>query len=322
MTNATVCATLRLSVDAIQGSSDRVRSLIELLALGRDVPRVDLDGALDELLGAGRRLRDALADGSRRIGASEEQPAWTTASEMRTIIERVAGRLELAGRLETLVQELGTARIVERVDARRRRLESLRSAARAALAGADPALVGTLVWPPDQRDSWTRWVLSLEDPEATRALDAMSASVPALGELLTALTAAQWDYAAVSAPRGAEAAGEAITPIPTYPSAPASEPVPTPPPAAFEAAPAPWQDPPQPAMAESSVWAPAERGGGEAVGQQADGPTGAALPIDAMLGTTGQDHAGSGATSEPDASLGERAAESWVAQWRRNRMSW
>jgi hypothetical protein len=45
MTNATVCATLRLSGDTIQGSCDRVRSLVELLAAGRDVPRADIDGA-------------------------------------------------------------------------------------------------------------------------------------------------------------------------------------------------------------------------------------------------------------------------------------
>ena len=84
MTNATVCATLRLSGDTIQGSCDRVRSLVELLAVGRDVPRADIDGALEELVGAGRRLRDAVAEGSRRLGAAEEQPTWTTASEMRS----------------------------------------------------------------------------------------------------------------------------------------------------------------------------------------------------------------------------------------------
>jgi hypothetical protein len=72
---------------------------------------------------------------------------------------------------------------------------------------------------------------------------------------------------------------------------------------------------------ESPVWAQAEDHAGDAFAKQPDGPTGATLPLDAMLGTVGQDHAGAGSATD-NASLEEQAAESWVAQWRRNRLTW
>lgn len=184
---------------ALDGARAALVQLVERLAAAKPVARQEVDQSLDGAIRSGAELRQLVENAAAFLMV--DRPEWSGRAELSKTLEDLRTKLDdprqrrVATHLLNMARELKHGKILEKVQARRRRLEELRSGALEAAEAADPVAVGErLKWPDSPEPSWVLWFLSLEDPDASEAHDALMEVLPVVGEFVTSLGLGNWTY--------------------------------------------------------------------------------------------------------------------------------
>ncbi|MCC6664988.1 MAG: hypothetical protein IT375_14645 [Polyangiaceae bacterium] len=169
----------------------RLSTICEQLAIAVEVPRSEIDAAIEQAIQAGRQLREAVW---RAAGAlNSERPSWSDPDALQKVVSQLSQQLETLARegdrerLQLLANELRNGVITNTKPTRRSRLETMRTRA---VSEVNDALQGnspTLPWPPTPVESLVRWFA------ADDIVQTIQATLPEFGEFLAMLEPDWWD---------------------------------------------------------------------------------------------------------------------------------
>lgn len=182
---------LRDLAAAAKAAGLQLATVCDRLAIAVEVPRGEIDRAVEQALHAGRSLREALWRAATLVAA--ERPAWSDEESLSAAIETFSDRLQRLAkegdreRLRALATELRGGAIVDPKAARREHLERLRATA---LGEVEKALEGDaprLPWPAESVDSVVAWLA-----EQDGVVEMLSPVLPALASFVTILDGMWW----------------------------------------------------------------------------------------------------------------------------------
>jgi hypothetical protein len=183
---------LREMVETAAAAGERLVSIVDLLAIALEVPRSEIDRAVEDAVNAGRRLREALGRAAEQTGA--ERPSWADARALSSLVQTLADGLDRLARegdrekLQALADELRRGVVTCEKVARRERLEKMRARAAKEVDGALQEDVLKLPWPAGAVESLVLWLASQDDGLQAQ----ISAELPELAEFLAFVDAASW----------------------------------------------------------------------------------------------------------------------------------
>lgn len=203
-------------------AGDALAAVCEQLAVAIEVPRATIDRAVEDVLTAGRALREVILQGCDV--ANERPRQWATQDELLRVVDDLSSRLQAMAkeddgkRLRALADELRDGTLIDTKSMRRQRLEQMRSLALDEVMGA-AAKSPVLPWPAEPVPSVVRWLA--EDEQAVEQLKSL---LPAVADFLAMLDPAWWAYEARQVKSGETKAADDAPGGPT----PLQEPAPSP----------------------------------------------------------------------------------------------
>lgn len=180
---------------AAHEAGDRLAAVCDQLAVAIEVPRTEIDRAVEAALEAGRRLREALWRAADTVQGA--RPSWVDRESLTTAVKTLARGLERLARegqrerLHALASELRRGTIVRAKPANRAKVEQLRVKAAEEVEGLGSRVV-TLPWPTTDVESLVRWFAGEEG-----IVERVAPELPMFGELLSFLEPDWWEVPAV-----------------------------------------------------------------------------------------------------------------------------
>lgn len=182
--------TLRELAAAVREAGVRLANVSEQLAIATELPRGEIDRAVESALEAGRQLREALSNAADALG--QDRPTWVDPESLTALVETLAGgveRREMEGqrkRLAELAGELRGGSVVCTKALHRAKAEELRAKAVKEVE-ASGAYAVSFPWPATDVESLVKW-FAAEEGIGDRVANAF----PLFAEFLAWLDPAWW----------------------------------------------------------------------------------------------------------------------------------
>lgn len=188
---------LRIALAALAESARALALRFDQLGAALEVPRPDLDRAVEAAISDGKRVRELIHAAASVLAV--DRPTWGSHQQLQDTIQELLTKLSdsslRAGRrrIELVLGELRAGRVRHRQSTRQARLDALRLKAVSELeTRLSEENVTTIAWPSTDHASWVRWVLTLEEPLATQVHERITSSWPVLEDFLTSIETESW----------------------------------------------------------------------------------------------------------------------------------
>lgn len=183
--------------DELDTAKQRLVEVVDRLGAAVEVPRYEIDAAVEGALGAGRRLREAIVSANDKLG--QPRAGWVDAASLSIVVASLADELDRLARegnrarLQYIADELRGGTVRHRLPLKKMRLDQKRLRALEELEGVSHESVPVIEWPSFAVDSWVLWFANLPPQEAEVTHNRVAGLFPALGEFLEDMDAATWE---------------------------------------------------------------------------------------------------------------------------------
>lgn len=183
--------------DELNAAKERLVEVVDRLGAAVEVPRQEIDAAVEGAFGAGRRLREAINCANDQLG--RPRSAWADAASLSIVVASLADELDRLARegnqarLQYIANELRGGTVRHRLPLKKLRLDQKRLRALQELDGVAHDNVPAIAWPSFTVDSWVLWFANLPAQEAEVTHDRVAGLFPALGEFLEDMDAGTWE---------------------------------------------------------------------------------------------------------------------------------